>query len=440
MGYGIDVVTGSKQFQDEVSITIRGTLALMAFMYIFDSHFWPTPLRIVAWTSIFIAFSVSICLMVSDVPYGPLCIFTLLVPLSMFGIKNTFYEDVPANLLVGLSYKVYVHIAAIILIVFFYWCSIDGNMWDSVTNAEYSHAAGCDVDFSGLEECESPHAVGVPCFFDPMYQNINFSDRCTSLCLDVYQACEEAFITWSFPGLAAMSLFVIGFICKYLREPDDPHANHHISALAKFTGVFLFLFWIFASLAGAGEGLSSSLIAFAVSITIGSAIVFSVVFWNSLVTADIDGEKIIGTAEEQAGSYLDLLRGLIILGFTPLLIVYLLVSIVNQFVRRIFTRKCCGKRMSGAEMEHKGLFTLSAALQIEDFFTWDHAKVLSYAVYCGVGYVFLSKLRCNLFNMFLQLLLIDCLSLILFLSKTMNDCIILLYLRCSRIQVHHRIP
>ena len=388
MGYGLEVVSNSQTVHAMIDVEV--ILALILVLFLFDSHYWPTPLKIFAWSGLFAMICVILCLMVAYVPYGPICIFSVLVPLSIFGIKNAFFPNVPATVLVGWNYKVYVSLASVILVSFFYWCSIDGNMWDSPTNAEYSQRAGCAVDFTNLEDCENNDAEGVPCFYDEYYSEVTFSEECTSRCINVYQACEEAFITWSFPGLAAMSLFVMGFISKYLENPSDPHNNHHISAVAKFCAVFLFMFWIFASLAGAGEGLSSSLIAFAISMFIGSGIVFAVVFWNSLLSHK-DSNGIMGGVAKQVESYINLVRGLVVLGFSPLILVYLFFSMVNQFFRRFIIRHLCKSRVPTAEYEHKGFFTLSVSLQIEDFLAWDHAKILSYGVYWGVGYVFLSE-------------------------------------------------
>jgi len=398
MGYGLEVTINSQEYLDETAIEIKIVLSVIVIMYIFDEQYWPAPLRIVAWSSIVAATCVTLCLLVAVVPYGPICVFTVLVPISIFGIRKTFFPNVPANVLVGWNYKVYVYMAGIILVAFFYWCSINGNKWDSETNAEYSQRAGCAVDFTNMEECENYYAEGVPCFFDEDYEVITFSNTCTSRCIDVYKACEEAFIIWSFPNLAAMSLFVMGFISKYLENPSDPNKNHHISALAKFCTVFLFLFWIFASLAGAGEGLSSSLIAFAISMFIGSTIVFSVVFWNSLVANGRD--NLIGGVKKQVESYINLVRGLVVLGFSPFILVYLLFSMVNQLVRRVITRHCC--RVPQPEYEHDGYFTLAVVAQIDNFLLWDHVKVISCAVYWGVGYVFLNVLVSKFTTVFLS--------------------------------------
>jgi hypothetical protein len=389
MGFGLDIVANSQYVIDKSRLEVEFIFIFVLFMYLFDAQYWPTPLIIVSLSAIFASICLALCLLVAVIPYGPICIFSVLVPLTIFGIKNACFPNVPANILVGWNYKVYTYMASVLLISFFYWCSINGNMWDSPTNALYSQMAGCEVDFTDLEGCESEDVEGLPCFFDEDYETVTFTEDCTSSCLDVYQACEEAFIIWSFPGLAAMSLFVMGFISKYLEDPSDPYANHHISAVAKFCAVFLFLFWIFASLAGAGEGLSSSLIAFAISMFMGSTIVFSVVFWNSLIAHGRD--DIIGGVAKKVESYINVVRGLFVLGFSPLALVFLPLSFINQFLRRIITRHCCRKRVSDADMAHEGFFTLAVSKQIDEFLKWDHVEVMTYAVYWGVAYVFLSK-------------------------------------------------
>ena len=393
MGLGLNVTALSQNYTGGTLVEVWVILSYILIMHIFDAQYWPLPIQIFSWAAIFAGSGITMCLLVALVPYGPLCTFTVLVPLSIFGIKNALYPDVPGNILVGWNHKVYIYMALIILAGFFYWCSLNGNMWDSPTNAEYSHKAGCALDFTNLEDCENEDVEGIPCFYDEDFTTVTFTEDCTARCIGVYNACEEAFIVWSFPGLAAMSLFVMGFISKYLENPKDPDANHHISAVAKFCGVFLFLFWLYASLAGAGEGLSSSIIAFGISMFIGSAIVFSVVFWNSTVSMiKKTGEKdIIGGVAKQVESYKSAVRGLIVLAFSPLILVYISVSVLNQFVRRHVTRRFCRNRIPDDEYNHDGLFTHVVSTNIDDFYTWDHAEVLSYAVYWGVGYVFLSK-------------------------------------------------
>jgi len=402
MGFGLDVVVLTQEYHDEVTLVIKAVLGFGGFMYLFDGQYWPILPQVLCWTMIFAAMCISFCILIAEVPYGPICVFTVLTPLSIFGIKNVCFSGVKPHILVGCYYKVYISLAGIILISFFYWCTVNGNMWESTTNAQYSHKAGCKVNFKDLEECKG-YSEGVPCFIDPNSAAITFSQQCTSHCLDVYAECEEAFIIWSFPGLAAMALVVMGFISKLLERPSDPHNNETVGVIAKACAIFLFLFWILASLAGAGEGLSSSLIAFGISMFIGSAIVFSVVFWNYLMGQS--SVEIVDKVKKQIDSYIDVLRGLLVLAFSPLSLVFLLLSVINQCIRRYITRHCCRKRVPDAEFEHKGIFTLGVARQINYVLSWDQVQVLTYAVYWGVGYIFLNVLASKFTTVFLSWLI-----------------------------------
>jgi len=334
-------------------------------------------------------------------------VFAVLMPLLLWGIKKLIYDDIPGHVYAGWLHGILVTIANIILLSWFYWNTQNGNMWDSRTKAQFSRAAGCAVDFDAVDAavCENPDYPGVPCFWNANDTVVSFPGDCTKQCLDVYQACEEAFIMWANPGLAAMAMLAIGFICRFLREPDDPHVHHQISGVYQFCAEFLFLFWIYASMSGAGEGLSSSLIAFAISMVIGSIIIFAIVFWSALVSQT---SRFVGGAARQVEEYTDLFRGLLILGFSPLLVVYVLLSIVNQFFRRHLIRDCCHKKIPEDEYEHNGWFTLVVTRQIKDFKSWDHARVLSYAVYWGVGYVFLNVLASKFTTVFLSWLIQYC--------------------------------
>ena len=124
MGYGLHVVNLSQELREEVGVVLDITLGLMGFMYIFDSHYWPILPRVMSWTTILVSFGISMCLLVAYVPYGPICIFTLLLAISVYAIKNDHFSSVSVYDLIRWNYYVYVRMAIVILIAFFYWCSI----------------------------------------------------------------------------------------------------------------------------------------------------------------------------------------------------------------------------------------------------------------------------------------------------------------------------
>jgi len=400
MGYGLQLAYLSNEWMLAVLGQGGFVLLMILIIYVFDVQFWNVALQLLCASSIFFLSCFALCCLVSRVPYGPISVFTILVPVSIFAIKRIFFQKAPAHIFVGTYHTIYVLLGTLILSSFTFWCK--GNFWDTAKNAEYSHAAGCKADFTDEPSCESQNVTGMPCFFDENYEDIRFSKDCPSHCIDVYEACNEAFIIWAFPGLAAMALFVMGFISKFMENPGDPHQLYRVGTLAKAFAIFLFLFWIFASLVGAGEGLVNSLIAFAMSICIGSGIVFSIVFWNSLADSSRD---IFDALSRKAESFANPLRGLVMLGLSPVLVVYVLLSIVNQFIRRFFIRHICREHMTDEEYEHKGVFTLAVDSQIKYYKTWDHAKVLSYAVYWGIAYLFLSVLGSRFVTVFLSWLI-----------------------------------
>ncbi len=419
MGYGLKVAAFSREWINAARGQLGLIITLLLTMYITDAQYWPVTLQFMSCFIIFFLLCLALCSYVAIAPYGPISVFTILVPASIGGIKNGLpcFHNAPAHVLVGTYHAIYILLGTIVLMAFAYWCK--GNFWDAETNAFFSHAVGCVPDFDELDVCRtsstsnstsaSASASGItsvfefamantesntknvsdiPCFFDEDFETITFSRNCTSYCIDVYESCDEAFVIWAFPGLAAMALFVMGFIAKFLENPRDPQQFNNIGTLAKAFVIFLFIFWIFASIVGAGEGLTNSLIAFAFSICIGSGIVFSVVFWNRLAASS---RYVYRGISRKAKNFADLLRGLVVLALSPVVLVYLALSVVNQFVRRYCTRRCFRSRMENEEYAHSGCFTLAVDKQIRNFFTWDHVKVLSYAVYCGIGYLFIGE-------------------------------------------------
>jgi len=399
IGYGLEVTAKSYDYHDEAVQVVEYLLIFALFLYLLDSHTWPIILQIPCYLLLFVGFCAILLLMVTETPYGPLCVLTVLVPLLLIGIKDLCYKHVPGHVYAIWMHSVLVTQGVALIVVFFSWALRGENFWDAPTRAIYSDRGGCKIDFEGLEQCAGNGTV--PCFWTSTDKvDVEFNSQCRAQCLDIYEECEEAFIIWSNPFLAAMALIVIGFISLYLK-PDDPQAHHGISAVVRFFAIFLFLFWIFASLAGAGDGLSSSLIAYALSMCVGSSIIMSVVFWKKLTSTDT-----IGGAYKQAEAYLDLLKGLVILAFTPLLILYLLICALNQLVRRTVTCCCpCFVRLTEEEKAHRGCLTKRASNQVEDFKRWNHSRVLVYAVYWGIGYVFLNVLASKLTTVFLSWLI-----------------------------------
>jgi len=406
MGMGLEVIAQTVEYHDEAAAVLQTLGMVLGFLYVTDVHRWPFLLQEVLVFCGFVALCVSLLLLVTETPFGPLCVFTICMPLLLIGIKYTLFKSTPGYTYTIWIYRVLVTQGVLLLGLFFYWASQGENMWDSPTRAYYSDRCGCAINYKEFPECMDPETPDtVPCFWTTTDKvEVEFNHICTTQCLDVYEECGEAFLLWANPGLAAMALLVIGFLAQYL-HPNDPHAVHGVSATVRTVAVVLFLLWIFASMAGAGDGLSNTLIAFAVSMFIGSAIVMSSLFWSAVKN---ESETDMKGAAQQAETYKDVFKGLLILAGLPLLIAYVILSVVNQFIRRIIIAVGCGGgcvKYTDEEKEHKGCVTQKVSEQIQDFLHWDHSKVLTYAVYWGFGYIFFNVLASKFTTLFLSWLI-----------------------------------
>ena len=402
MGYGLYIVENSVEHHDEAVVLLLHLAGTLGLLYVMDIHRWPFVLREVFGVLSFFAFCCTLLLLVTETPFGPLCVFTVLVPVLLVGIKYSLYPRVRGHVYTLWIHRVLVAQGLLLLALFFAWTARSDNMWDSETRAFYSDRCGCNVNYEDFYECIDQNTPdNVPCFWQTEEKlAIQFNNICTTQCLDVYEECGEAFMVWANPFFASMALLVMGFLAQYLR-PNDPHAMKSVSAIVRVVAVVLFLLWVFASIAGAGEGLSTIFISFAVSLFIGSAIVMSALYWGAL-----QEQNDVAKAAQQAENYRDIFRGLLILAAVPLLVAYVMLSVVNQAVRRCFV--ACGFSWidyTEEEKEHKGIVTKKVSDQIEDFKSWDHSKVLVYAVYWGFGYIFFSVLASKFTTLFLSWLI-----------------------------------
>ena len=410
MGFGLNVLDKSHDFHEEGAALLQTVVILLLCLYVADVHRWPTILQAMLGLTAFALLCTALMLLVTETPFGPLCVYTILMPLFLVGTKFACYKNVPAAQYTMVIYRVCVVQGLLLAGIFFAWALQANNMWDAETRAFYSSRANCPVNYDELEECRTTthaaHHPDLPCFWKDVHETIiDFAaggELCTFHCLDVYEECQEAFILWAFPGLAALGLIVTGLIAKYLKPDQDPSFSG-VTMVIKFMAIFLFLIWVFASMAGAGEGLSNNLIAFAIAMCIGSSIVMGALFWNHVQKTEKGLEGAIKTAQ----TYKNILRGLLLLVALPIILLYLALSVVNQFVRRFILAACCGGcvKYSDEEREHRGCFTKMVSDQIEDFKNWDHAKVLTYTVYWGYGYVFFNALAAKFTTLFLSWLI-----------------------------------
>ena len=109
----------------------------------------------------------------------------------------------------------------VLMAVFFAWIFKIGDPWSTSTRSIDTYKSGCDADYEGLEFCRGNISMsGKACFLADSTSTPTFGKECPFSCLGAYENCSVAFIVWVNPGLASLSLIVIGALVDYMTLKD----------------------------------------------------------------------------------------------------------------------------------------------------------------------------------------------------------------------------
>eukprot|EP00592_Proboscia_alata_P006543 CAMPEP_0194358230 /NCGR_PEP_ID=MMETSP0174-20130528/5511_1 /TAXON_ID=216777 /ORGANISM="Proboscia alata, Strain PI-D3" /LENGTH=679 /DNA_ID=CAMNT_0039128489 /DNA_START=37 /DNA_END=2073 /DNA_ORIENTATION=+ len=399
-GIGVGLEGASNETSNHASELFKVVGVSLAAGYLFDFEFAKTPI-LSGLFAVTILLLTAVAMIMSGGAW-PLCVYTITVPVLMLGVKFLFFRHIPTLAYVRSKYVIFILVGSLTLALFIAWVvssvvdpTDHGNMWDADTRVMYSDKLGCHPVYDGLTECMNVEN-GLPCFFNENKTAVQFSGECHTRCIEVYENCTNAFILWISPGFAALSLIVLGLIAKFIKPPKD-FFNHHVMGVMNFVAFFLFIFWIYASFAGAGNGFTGDLVAFGMSMVFGVGVIMTAVLWKDI--ANNESEQLIEDVMEHHKAHLDLIKGFSVLALSPLIILFLAVSILHQIVRKI-TYPCRGR-----SLEHKGYLSQEASEFVEDFKSWNHSQVLTYSVYCGIGYIGFAVLASKFTTLFLSWLI-----------------------------------
>jgi len=400
IGIGLEVSHGSSETKTAAYQLFVAVAIGVLIGYLFDFDIKKTPFLSEAFVFALVIMAVIAMVLMGGI--GPVCVFTLAIPTLFLGLKFVFFKNIPTMRYIRNKHALLVTEGSIVLALFIAWVASSvydptgfGNLWDGDTRVSYADAVGCEPDYEIHPECMNQDN-GLPCFFNANKTEIEFSHECKTECIGVYNECTNAFVVWINPALAGLSLIVLGLLAKYI-EPPRNFFNHHVNGVLESTALFLFILWIYSSFAGAGNGFTSMLISFAMSMVFGAVVIMTAVLWKDI--GNVHSEDLIEEAMEQNEMYLDLIKGFVVLALSPLIILYLVLSVVHQLVRRIHY-PCRGRTL-----EYKGILTQEAADFVEDFKNWNHASVLTYSVYLGIAYISFSVLAAKFTTVFLSWLI-----------------------------------
>jgi len=225
-----------------------------------------------------------------------------------------------------------------------------------------------------------------------------FPDGCDPACLNVYSECVNGIVLWAGPLMMCVSMLFLSFFCTFLRTEGTSEKD--IFNFGKIWIFILCIMWASASFSGT-IAVGTSLAAMTLASLVASAIMLSASFSKDQVK--YNKEAILERVRAKYGDNLDYVRGLFIVTMSPFLILYLLLSMINQLVRRVGVNPCSRPSSNPQDPDQTaGIFTVRTRKHLAKIKRWDRANVFTIAVYWGIGYMVLQVLCAQLTIVFLS--------------------------------------
>jgi len=430
----------SKQYMDKTRRAGVAIAVLILIFYVFDVTYWKSKLcQYLAFALIYVGIIAIAFFKQTSYPIGPLCLFIILYPLYMLGIKEAFYSSVSVKTFF-LAYAQPLNIGSVLgLVSWMMWVVLgyswnleaQENLWGTASKIRYSQELGCPANFQDLPYCRNSTLFKLtgqsePCFQVKEMANdgksffkggfgadtlsyIEFDSGCDFYCVRLYDQCFDAFLVWSNAPLLALSMGLLSFVFVLACKPyqrilysSDQNNNLHSmdlnDAVILATKMYIILVFVIATtanLAGAGKGLVRAFLDFTVSSMIAVAIViFSVLsedndymLSNTTPIRDFIRESPVSNIHEYLEKYqpyTDAVKGLALLTLLPIILFYFLISFANECVRRSGLFPFVEKYND----DDDSVLTIRVQLQIDKLCSWkDTSRVYRFAIYWGILYM-----------------------------------------------------
>jgi len=410
MGYGVQVYQFLSTRVEHHSYLIGLGLAGFTFLlYLLDVQYWKSfcgkwirrslyGFVVVGTTSLLLGIS-------GEHPYGPISIYLVLSTLWLTAIKHTFFRNMATRKYVSwLSGPLFCTSMLIFLSWFIWTFWRDENEWTTSIRLLDASSTGCDADFTDRESCRGDQVGGV-CFKPNGPASVYFPPGCDLNCRDVYSSCLNTFIIWAGPFLVSAGLLFLSFFTTFVGGRVSAEEE-----IIKFTKIWLFLLfgmWVTASLAGAGPGFTFALAAITLAAFVASGVFIASSYKR--IEREERIKTLWDTIVEKYGSYLNIIRGLLVVTCTPVALAYVLVSGLKQRVRSLKCVTCSQPPQSTRNMakpdKMKGWLTIEGRDLVREFRSWDRASVYSWSLFWGVGFMTLSVLASKFTTLFLSWLI-----------------------------------
>lgn len=406
MGYGKQVFSFIEDNLTFLRLPLMYSIIAFSFLlYLLDIQHWSSKtgdifrklyllLTVLAIATLIFASS-------SDHPYGPIALYIIFLPFYLFFTKFLFYNSKPNREFIHWLSGPLFAVAICTVVVWTVWTLwATENEWNLGIALDEAPGSGCVANDVDYPECYIDDEL---CFeFDADTNTLNF-DNCYygndaddggngnddgpgRACQQVYAECYNPFIIWVGPFLTCLGLLFLSFLASFLR--GDGSTEQEASKFAKVWTFLLFAMWVTTSLAGAGAGVSTTLMALTLALFVASAVFINVAFNYDEKREKMDDVK--DHLMEKYGGYMDIFRGLLVVTSTPLFFIYLVISFVVQRIRNVAT-KCYTTPPVNTEslrdIPGEGWFTIEGRRILRLIKGWNITPVFTYALYWGLAFM-----------------------------------------------------
>jgi len=341
---------------------------------------------------------VLLVLLIADrFPYGMICLFAVFHPLWLLALKLMCYGEKDTRTFVSWLSGPLFFISIVIGVAWTAWVFSDpDNQWNIVARMVAAERTGCEPNYENYPECRKEPGSEETCFYvekNDGKEVLEFPEGCDQSCTNVYDDCHNGFILWVGPVLISMTTFFLSFFCTFLRTEGAREKD-----VLNFGAVWIFILfamWVTTSLAGTAAGVTAALAALTLASFVASAMFVAVSF--SKEERSQNAAAVFERVREKYGKHLDVARGLFVVTCAPVVLLYLGFSMTNQFVRRIGIFPC-----SQPPGEEGDIFTTRTRQQVNVMKSWDRAKVYTFAIYWGIGFMIFNVLVSKLTVVFLS--------------------------------------
>ena len=417
MGFGLTTFYYLSMYYEQHSFALGGGLAGFAFfLYLFDAYYWDSKVgkaaRVISIAIIVLGVTLLVCFICATHPYGPISIYVVFTPIWLVCVRAAFYRKLPMRTFIPwLSGPLFLN-AFIVLAMWITWTWWEPeNRWVELNRLADAEVSGCKPDFTQFPNCKVQNAEGEVCYSitDNNYQYpADWTDptsACPSTCQKVWDSCFNQFIVWVGPFLVFLGQLFLSFFATFLRNAGT--IEQEAMKFAKIWCFLLFTMWISASLAGAGAGLSTTLAALTLSSFVASAVFLASSY--SVLEREEQVQQLWTKIITNYEGYLDIAKGLLVATCLPVGIVYFSVSVLVQSIRKMKQKWSC-KKSDGSLDSDDGIpggymLTTEARALIMEIRSWNLAKVYTYAIYWGAGFVTFTVLAAKFTILFLSWLI-----------------------------------